>query len=157
MQQKLERSTVIIYSSARKNGNTQAHVNGFAEQNNVRVICLDDYKIAPYCYNKNYKNDDFYAVFEALLTYDHWVFASPVYWYSTTVQMKLFIDRITDYMDDEALKPKLRGLRSKHFSVLSNASSSEAPACFVEQFKNTFSYLGMQFINHNHKSTQKVA
>lgn len=91
MQQKLERSTVIIYSSARKNGNTQAHVNGFAEQNAVRVICLDDYKIAPYCYSKNYKNDDFYAVFEALLTYDHWVFASPVYWYSTTVQMKLFI------------------------------------------------------------------
>ena len=73
MQQKLERSTVIIYSSARKNGNTQAHVNGFAEQNNVRVICLDDYKIAPYCYNKSYKNDDFYAVFEALLKYDHWV------------------------------------------------------------------------------------
>jgi len=120
MQQKLERSTVIIYSSARRNGNAQAHVNGFAEQNNVRVICLDDYKIAPYSYSKNYKSDDFYAVFEALLKYDHWVFASSVYWYSATAQMKLFIDRITDYMDDEVLKPKLRMLRSKHFSVLSN-------------------------------------
>ena len=59
MQQKLKRSTVIIYSSARKNGNTQAHANSFAEQNDVRIICLDDYKIAPYCYSKNYKNDDF--------------------------------------------------------------------------------------------------
>ncbi|ATC88471.1 flavodoxin family protein [Pseudoalteromonas arctica] len=157
MQQKLERNTVIIYSSARKNGNTTAHVNSFAEQNDVRVICLDDYKIAPYCYDKNYKNDDFYALFEAVLQYDHWVFASPVYWYNTTVQMKSFIDRITDYMDDETLKPKLRALRNKDFSLLSNASSLEAPDIFVEMFKRTFSYLGMQFINHHHKNTQSAA
>ncbi|WP_413402961.1 flavodoxin family protein [Pseudoalteromonas sp. KJ71-7] len=157
MQQKLNRSTVIIYSSARQNGNTKSHVMGFAEQNDVRVICLDDYKIAPYCYNKTYKNDDFYTVFEALLKYQHWVFASPVYWYNTTVQLKAFIDRITDYMDDESLKPKLRALRDKDFSLLSNGSSPEAPEVFIQMFKQTFGYLGMQFLNHHHKNTQKAA
>ena len=152
MQQKLKYSTVIIYSSARKNGNTTAHVNSFVEQNDVRVICLDDYKIAPYCYDKKHKDDDFYTVFESLLNYEHWVFASPVYWYNTTVQMKSFIDRITDYMDDESLKPKLRTLRKKQFSILSNASSVEAPDIFIDLFKRTFNYLGMTFLNHSHKS-----
>ncbi|AQQ01369.1 FMN reductase [Pseudoalteromonas aliena] len=156
MQQKLNRSTVIIYSSARKNGNTSAHVNSFAEQNDVRVVCLDDYKISPYCYNKNYTNDDFYQLFESLLNYDHWVFASPVYWYNTTIQIKAFIDRITDYMDDEHLKPRLRLLRSKDFSLLSNASSIEAPEVFVQMFKQTFNYLGMSFVSHQHKNTQSA-
>ncbi|ALQ09927.1 MULTISPECIES: flavodoxin family protein [Pseudoalteromonas] len=157
MQYKIKKNSVIIYSSARREGNTSAHANSYAEQNDIRVICLDDYKIPPYCYSKNYKNDDFYTVFESLLDYEHWIFASPVYWYNTTVQMKSFIDRITDYMDDENLKPKLRALRTKEFSLLSNASSFEAPDAFVQMFKQTFGYLGMRFVSHSHKNTQSAA
>jgi len=157
MQQKLSRNTVIIYSSARKNGNTAAHVKSLAEQNELHVVCLDEFKIPPYSYSKKYTDDEFFSLFESLLNYDHWVFASPVYWYSTTTQMKTFIDRITDYMDDEHLKPKLRLLRSKDFSLLSNASSSEAPDAFVAMFKNTFSYLGMRFLTHHHKSSHTLS
>lgn len=151
MQPKFNRSTVIIYSSARKNGNTKSHVMSFAEQNRVDVVCLDDYKITPYCYSKNYKDDDFYKVFESLLKYQHWVFASPVYWYNTTVQFKAFMDRMTDYMDDENVRPKLRELRDKDFSLLSNSASLQTPDTLVQIFRQTFSYLGMQFISHHHK------
>jgi multimeric flavodoxin WrbA len=150
MQHKLKPNTVIIYSSARENGNTYAQVKTYARQHDTELVCLDAYNIAPYRYEKNYTNDDFNTVFEKLLAYPHWVFASPVYWYSCTAQMKVFIDRITDYMDDEALAPKLRTLREKQFSLLSNASSERAPAAFTDMFKNTFGYLGMTFKNHSH-------
>ena len=106
--------------------------------------------ISPYRYDKQYQGDDFYTLFEQLLSFDHWVIASPVYWYSTTSQMKAFMDRITDYMDDETLKPKLRTLRQKQFSLLSNAASPSAPAAFLDMFKHTFNYLGMTFKAHSH-------
>ncbi|KPM77482.1 MULTISPECIES: flavodoxin family protein [Pseudoalteromonas] len=150
MQQKPITNTVIIYSSARKKGNTSLQVNEYKAQYGGDVVCLDDYVISPYCYDKQYKNDDFYAVFEALLNYQHWVLASPVYWYNTTPQFKAFLDRITDYMDDETLRTKLRTLREKQFSLLSNAGSAHAPNAFIEMFKNTFNYLGMTFKAHQH-------
>ncbi|MGO2128199.1 MAG: flavodoxin family protein [Pseudoalteromonas prydzensis] len=150
MQEKSAHNTVIIYSSGRKNGNTTAQANAYSKQQSGIVFCLDDYVISPYRYDKQYKNDDFYNLFEVLLRYDHWVFASPVYWYNTTPQMKAFMDRITDYMDDEALKPKLRTLRQKQFSLLSNATSPSAPDAFIAMFKHTFNYLGMTFKAHSH-------
>ncbi|MGB1264000.1 MAG: FMN reductase, partial [Cognaticolwellia sp.] len=73
-----------------------------------------------------------------------------IYWYNTTPQMKAFMDRITDYMDDETLKPKLRTLRQKQFSILSNAASPSAPDAFLDMFKHTFNYLGMTFKTHAH-------
>ena len=144
-------NTIIIYSSARKNGNTSQQVGEYVERSPVSVVYLDEFKILPYRYDQQYESDDFYTLFDNLLTYQHWVFASPVYWYSTTSQMKLFIDRITDYMDQEALQPKLRDMRSKQFSLLSNSIMSAAPNAFIDMFKHTFTYLGMEFVEHHHQ------
>ena len=118
----------------------------------ILMLCLSQQSqhSCSYRYDKQYHNDDFYNLFEVLLRYEHWVFASPVYWYNTTPKMKAFIDRITDYMDDEALKPKLRTLRQKQFSLLSNAASPSAPDAFIDMFKHTFNYLGMTFKAHSH-------
>lgn len=150
MQDKSNHNTAIIFSSARKVGNTSLQVNEYVALKGGQCFCLDDYVISPYSYDKQYLKDDFYTLFEQLLSFDHWVIASPIYWYNTTPQMKAFMDRITDYMDDETLKPKLRTLRQKQFSILSNAASPSAPAAFLDMFKHTFNYLGMTFKAHSH-------
>lgn len=142
--------TVIIYTSARKQGNTARQVEGLVEQSRSEVVYLEDYSILPYRYDNAYENDDFYELFDGLLKYDHWVLVSPVYWYSTTSHMKLFIDRITDYMDVESLKPKLRSLRTKRFSLFSNSIKETAPDAFIDMFRHTFTYLGMTFVSHEH-------
>ena len=144
-------NTIVIYSSARINGNTTQQVGEYVEQAPGPVVYLDEFKILPYRYDQQYESDDFYTLFEKLLGYQHWVIASPVYWYSTTSQMKLFLDRITDYMDQEVLKPKLRQLRSKQFSLMSNSIMATAPDAFVDMFKHTFTYLGMEFVEHHHQ------
>lgn len=150
MQDKSTNTTAIIFSSARKSGNTSTQVNNYIAKEGGQGFCIDDFVISPYRYDKNYPEDDFYTLFEQLLTFEHWVIASPIYWYNTTPQMKAFMDRITDYMDDEALQPKLRTLRQKQFSLLSNATSASAPGAFIAMFKHTFNYLGMTFIAHSH-------
>ena len=150
MQEKSNHNTAIIYSSARKVGNTSMQVNNYVAKHGGQGFYLDDFVIYPYRYDKNYPEDDFYTLFEQLLIFEHWVIASPIYWYNTTPQMKAFMDRITDYMDDETLKPKLRLLRQKQFSLLSNAASLSAPDAFLDMFKHTFNYLGMTFKAHTH-------
>ena len=141
---------VIIFSSARSQGNTRQAADTLARHLDAQFIDLDAYQINPYRYDIREQSDDFRALITRLLEFDHWVFASPVYWYNTTPQFKAFLDRITDYMDDDALRPKLRTLREKQFSLLSNAGSAHAPNAFIEMFKNTFNYLGMTFKAHQH-------
>ena len=67
-----------------------------------------------------------------------------------TRQFKAVLNRITDDMDDETLRPKLRTLREKQVSLLSNAGAAQAPNAFIEMFNNTFNYLGMTFKAHQH-------
>ncbi|MCG7534227.1 NAD(P)H-dependent oxidoreductase [Pseudoalteromonas sp. OOF1S-7] len=135
--------SIILYSSSNKQGNTAQSAQQLAQLLQAETLYLDDYEIKDYCYNHSNSEDDFRALFRSLLDYDHLVFASPVYWYAITPRMKAFFDRITDFMDDETLKPELRKLRTKEFSILSNSIHETAPTCFTEMIQKTCEYLGM--------------
>ncbi|TMP39633.1 flavodoxin family protein [Pseudoalteromonas rubra] len=135
--------SVILYSSSKKHGNTAHSVQKLAPMLQAECIYLDDYEINDYCYNHTNSGDDFRSLFRRLLSYDHIVFASPVYWYAMTPRMKAFFDRITEFMDDETLQPELRKLRNKEFSILSNSIKEAAPECFIEVIQRTCEYLGM--------------
>lgn len=136
-------TSIILYSSSNKQGNTAQSVRALAQQLQADTLYLDDYDIGDYCYKHTNNDDDFRSLFRALLNYDHIVFASPVYWYAVTPRMKAFFDRITDFMDDKTLRPELRKLRTKEFSILSNSINETAPACFTEMIQKTCEYLGM--------------
>ncbi|KZW98619.1 FMN reductase [Pseudoalteromonas luteoviolacea] len=146
--------TIIVYSSASKNGNTGHAVEELAHEYNAQTLFLDDYVIHDYSYEHTNKDDDFRDLFREVLQYDHVVFASPVYWYAVTPRMKAFIDRITEFMDDEVLQPELRRLRDKQFSILSTSIHKGAPNAFVEMLQKTFEYLGMTLIGTYHRQFQ---
>ncbi|MFC3034689.1 flavodoxin family protein [Pseudoalteromonas fenneropenaei] len=136
--------SVILYSSAREFGNTAKASQQLATELNAELVYLDSFKVAPYSYEHRDKNDDFRGLLRYLMQFEHIVFASPVYWYSVTAPMKAFLDRITEFMDDEALKIELRALRGKHFSILSTSCSNTTPQCFIDVIQFTMQYLGMQ-------------
>ncbi|MCG7547409.1 NAD(P)H-dependent oxidoreductase [Pseudoalteromonas sp. Of7M-16] len=144
-------NTIIVYSSAKKMGNTGVAVEAMAKEYNAQTLFLDDYVINDYSYEHKNKDDDFRALFRHVLQFEHVVFASPVYWYAVTPRMKAFIDRITEFMDDEVLKPELRELRSKQFSILSTSIHETAPLAFTDMLRKTFEYLGMQLRGMYHQ------
>ncbi|WP_462159674.1 flavodoxin family protein [Pseudoalteromonas sp. GB56] len=146
---------IIIFSSARRKGNTYTAAKTLASRLGAQTLYLDDYKINAYDYEAVQHNDDFTELMEQLLKFEHWVFASPVYWYNTTIDIKNFFDRITDYMNDEQLQPQLRQLRKKHMSVLSTSNAIEGVDAFVAPFKLTANYLGMSFKTHYHARSNK--
>jgi multimeric flavodoxin WrbA len=80
-----------------------------------------------------------------VLTFDQILFATPVYWYSVSPPMKVFLDRISDFLDLPELLDDGRRLRGKRAYVVCTSIYDEAPASFVAAFADTFNYLGMRF------------
>lgn len=142
--------TVIVYSSANKVGNTADACNKFVRESGADSIYLDDYNIHDYSYEHKHKDDDFRALFLQILEYDHFVFASPVYWYAVTPRMKAFFDRICEFMDDEQLQHSLRKLRGKTFSIHTNSIQKTAPEPMLSMLIKTCEYLGMKGLEHRH-------
>jgi multimeric flavodoxin WrbA len=72
------------------------------------------------------------------------VFATPIYWYSCAPPMKVFLDRISDYLDVPELLELGRLLRGKVAYVACTSARDEPSEHFCGAFRDTFEYLGMQ-------------
>ena len=94
---------VIINGSARK-GNTLTAINAFikgaAEKNEIEVINPDKLNIAPckgcgacQCYKGCVDKDDTNLTVDKIVAADMILFATPVYWWGITAQMKQVIDK----------------------------------------------------------------
>lgn len=109
---------VILNGSARK-GNTCACINAFAEGakegNEIEIIETDKVNVSPCrgcgacgCTNGCVAKDDSNAVIDKLIAADLIVFASPIYWWGVTAQLKTVIDKC--YCKGAYLKNKKIGL-----------------------------------------------
>ena len=59
--------------------------------------------------------------------------------------MKVFLDRVSDYLELPDLLSEGRRLRGKQAYVACTSIYNEAPASFMSAFLDTFNYLGMHF------------
>ena len=135
--------TAIILGTSRENGNTHKLVELYRGYKCADVFSLDDYSISFYDYEHKNIGDDFLSLVEQLLKYDNLIFASPVYWYSMSAQMKVFFDRLSDLLTiDKQLGRKIKG---KTCSVLATGVDVKAPLCFEQPFILTVNYLGMNY------------
>ncbi|MGH1387123.1 flavodoxin family protein [Kordia sp.] len=152
---------VIIIGSSRSKGNTYTIVSQLQQQTGFDVIDLKAYKINHFDYDlKN--EDDFNALFKKITaTYEIFVFATPIYWYTMSGVLKVFFDRISDFLFEE--KEIGRRLRGKKMGVVSCGSDQEIKEGFIMPFTESANYLGMQYLGdihtwiENKKITQEVA
>ncbi|VAV96544.1 Uncharacterized NAD(P)H oxidoreductase, YdeQ/YrkL/YwrO family, partial [hydrothermal vent metagenome] len=86
-----------VLGTSNNNGNTAALARAvFAPLPNAELVNLSALSIAPYDYQNRHDKDDFLPLAEKIVAAKAIVFASPVYWYSMSAQMKVFFDRLTD-------------------------------------------------------------
>ena len=94
---------VIVNGSARK-GNTltaiQAFAEGVAEENEIEIIAPEKLNIAPckgcgvcQCSKGCVDQDDTNPTIDKIVAADVIVFATPVYWWGMSAQLKLIIDK----------------------------------------------------------------
>ncbi|NER14341.1 FMN reductase [Leptobacterium flavescens] len=139
---------VIIQASSRSNGNTAKIVSLLQEHTSFDIIDLNEKKINHFDYElKN--EDDFNGLFKEIVNnYQTIVFATPVYWYSMSGLLKVFLDRISDFLFEE--KETGRKLRGMNMALISCGSDKEAIASFNRPFTESANYLGMNYLGDVH-------
>lgn len=135
---------IALFSSSRRNGNTGSLLDSVASQLPVEIVELDNRSISGFDYDHN-RNDDFELLMDYVLNFDKIIFASPEYWYSVSPSLKIFIDRISDYLDIPELLPKGRRLRGKTGYIITTSVYDKPSSPFIGAFENTFDYLGMYY------------
>lgn len=144
MKEHQTRRPIALLGSSRRHGNTGALLDIIATELEADVIDLSATKLSPYDYEHKNIDDDFVPLLNRILEHEDILFASPIYWYTMSSQMKIFFDRLSDLLDLEELKDHGRALRGKRAHVVATSISPVADASFSQAFENTFSYMGME-------------
>lgn len=144
-----EKKGVIIQGSARSDGYTNHFVRKLAPLTQYDIIDLLDHRIEHFDYEFKNKGDGFHPLIKTIVyRYDTLVFASPVYWYSMSGHLKVFLDRISDLlMRDKELG---RQFRDKRMAVLSLSDDDDIPDSFYSAFRLSANYLGMKYSGQIH-------
>jgi len=136
-------TTAIIYGGSRKDGSTRKVADAVAQKLSADVFDVSDHKISFYDHEHNNRDDDFLPLLKQLLEYDRWIFASPIYWYTMSAQLKVFVDRFSDVLDiEQEMAEKLFGLDA---ALIVTGFEEDCPICYEDVFINTFNDLGMNY------------
>jgi multimeric flavodoxin WrbA len=134
---------IIIFGSSRSFGNTRKAVNDIIAQTNIDLVDLNTLDIAPFDYEHRNISDDFIPLIERIITYDKIIIATPVYWYSMSTKVKIFLDRFSDILTIR--KDLGRKLRGKKLFVLASFNSSY-PMGFETTFSQICEYMKMEYL-----------
>ena len=125
------------------------------------MIDINDYEISYYDYEHHNRDDDFLGIVHQMLKHDTIIFASPVYWYTMSAQMKTFFDRMSDLLTIE--KDLGRQFRDKNMAVICCNSDEDFSRAFELPFASTADYMGMNYlgclygwINENGEISEQV-
>ncbi len=119
---------VILNGSPRKDGNTMCMINCFAkglgESHSLEVIRLEERNLkgCSACYqcestHSCVEDDDAANIIEKLTKADFIIFASPVYWWGFSSQLKMIIDKLIS---------NVSGLKGKKAALLLVGASEES-------------------------------
>jgi multimeric flavodoxin WrbA len=136
---------IALFASSRRNGNTGQFLDRIARDLSLEIVDLSSQRISQYDYEHRNRDDDFEPLMRRVLSFDKIILASPVYWYAVSPPMKIFLDRITDYLDLPDLLDDGRRLRGKTGYVVATSIYDEVPKSFLGSLTDSFDYLGMRF------------
>lgn len=134
---------LVIIGSSRDDGNTAAVTSAVtAHLSFARMVDLSALLIEPYDYGEAI-DDDFLPVAKAMAQAKAIVFASPVYWYAMSAQMKLFVDRLSDLTG--AQKPLGKALAGRTGFLIGSGETPTPPTSFESPFADTAAYFNMRW------------
>ena len=135
---KKTKSILLILGSSLSKGNTYQLSQDFSSLCDASIIDLNDYDISPWDYKHSNYNDDFIIVARLMQKVDVIVFATPVYWYAMSSQMKTFFDRLSDLVSGHekvvANKTIGRSFANKETFLLTTGCDSSLPEGFEVPF-----------------------
>lgn len=135
---------VVILGTSRSEGNTRSTVERVLNGRRVEVVDLAEADIGAFDYLHRNEADGFLPLVERIAEKQLWILATPVYWYTMSAQLKLFVDRLNDLITIR--KDLGRRLRGKSVALLASGTDAALPEGFESPFRLTCNYLGMRYI-----------
>ncbi len=149
---------VILFGSPRKNGNTielaRIMLDALkSKDHSVRMLYLNDLNIRPCqgCYTCLKSgvckiNDDMKDIRKYILESDLVVYATPVYWFGPSAQLKLVMDRSIAFMDEQH-NSRIAG---KKAITLLTCADDHSDTCrpTLDIFNKTFALLKLVNLGH---------
>lgn len=135
-------SPFIVFGSSRSDGNTKKTIDLIFHGTDYRLIDLNTKKISYYDYEHANKEDDFITIAEEMVTYQHIVLATPVYWYTMSAMMKTFLDRWSDLL---RLRKDLGKSLTNKWLYIVTSYATDLPVGFESPFQQTCMYMNMNY------------
>ena len=133
---------IIIFGSSRSRGETWKAIQAVIDNKTIPIIDLNEFAISPFDYDHRNKSDDFIPLMEKVINHDPIILATPVYWYTMSAQMKIFIDRCADLL--KIRKDLGRALQGKTLFVIASYGTS-LPRGFEDAFDQSCEYMDMKY------------
>jgi multimeric flavodoxin WrbA len=134
---------LVILGTARSRGETRRAIDISFPNDSIDLIIVTDFKISGYDYSHENGSDDFLCLVEDMLKTNTIVFATPVYWYAMSAELKIFFDRLSDLLT--VAKEKGRSLAGKNVWLLASGTENALPDGFEVPFARTAEYFGMRY------------
>jgi multimeric flavodoxin WrbA len=146
---------LVIVGSSRKESDTRKFIDKIFDGSDFTLIDLLDLHIQPYDYSHAYPaNDQYDLLVEAFLSHHRIVFASPVYWYSMSSQMKTVFDRFSDLVTYKKMVG--RQLKGKDTFLVAVGADQIMPEGYEIPFRETSDYLDMQYLGSIYHCTKNI-
>ncbi len=146
---------VVLFGSPRRDGNTKQIVDAFCDTlkkkgHDVRMLYLNDMNIRPCqgclaCIPEGLCriNDDMKDVRKYIAESDLIVFATPIYWWGPSAQLKAAIDRSIAFFD-EAYRSRIAGKKAVTLFTFADQDPTTSQPC-LDMLTRTFNGLGLVY------------
>ncbi|HTV61337.1 MAG TPA: NAD(P)H-dependent oxidoreductase [Verrucomicrobiae bacterium] len=142
-------NSIAILGSARQESNTAVILQRLIAGGACDVVDLRTCQVAAYDYEHNYPDQDqFLPVIHRIVQAPLTIIATPVYWYSYSTPMKVFIDRFSDLLSFQ--KELGRQLRGRRFALVSSSAELQPDKTLMEAFSRFCDYLGIVLVGCAH-------
>lgn len=146
-------SILVLHGSTRKNGNTERLTYHAVPKEKGTHLYLRDYEVKPISDQRHDESgfdpveDQLKLLIDAMLEHEIIVFSTPIYWYSMSGPMKIFIDRWSQILRDPDYKHFRTELGNKRAYLI--AVGGDNPRIkglpLVQQFKYICDFYNMNF------------
>ncbi|MEX3462974.1 flavodoxin family protein [Staphylococcus epidermidis] len=139
-----------LFGSSRKDGNSNIALENMVKDLNVKFINLYQSNIEKVNDNRHSNetsihNDDYKKILNKVLKSDIIIFSTPLYWYSMSASLKLFIDRWTESLRDTQIDNFKEIMSQKKYLILIIGGDSPRIKAqpLVHQFKLIFEFMNI--------------
>jgi len=152
----IQMKIAVLYGGTRDQGNTELLTEKAIHNLDVEKIYLKDHTIVPLVDQRHSEggfqeiNDGYNSIIDRIRDAEVLIFATPIYWYSMSGTMKLFIDRWSQTLRDSEYPDFKDTMSSKEAYVI--AVGGDNPYIkglpLIQQFQYIFDFMGISFAGY---------